>query len=121
MSIKDAQAFVDSIWDWGILKGCFGDSKIEPTDVDGLVERCGNFLIFETKLPWAKIPLGQKILFDAYVAVGNTTVLIVWGHPGKPEHYQIWKRTEKLESNLECLRKYVSKWYEFANDPDNKK
>ena len=38
----------DGIFDWDFLKGCWGGS-IQPTDIDGIVERFGRVLMFETK------------------------------------------------------------------------
>ena len=51
MTINDPVKFCAGLWDWGILNGCFGDTLIKPTDIDGFVERNGKFLFFETKSP----------------------------------------------------------------------
>jgi hypothetical protein len=41
MTINKLDAYVAGLWDWVCLDGCFGDTKIRPTDIDGLVERRG--------------------------------------------------------------------------------
>ena len=75
MTIQSEERFMASLWDWGILKGCFGDSKIEPTDMDGLVERKGHFLVLEAKQPGVKIKQGQWWTFNALVNTGYLPLL----------------------------------------------
>ena len=82
--INDQPKFVESLWNWDILKGCFGNG-IKPTDIDGLVERNGHFLLLEAKNPGKEVPVGQQILFDKLVAIPSAdslatfTVFVVWG------------------------------------------
>ena len=48
-------------------------------DIDGLVERKGNFLVFETKAPNKEIPGGQMITLNALLKTGSFTVFFLQG------------------------------------------
>lgn len=39
----------DGVFDWSWTQGHLGQGKITPMDFDGVVERKGNFIVFETK------------------------------------------------------------------------
>ncbi len=39
MTIRSKEVFLQGLWDWAVLDGCFGNTRIRPTDVDGLIER----------------------------------------------------------------------------------
>lgn len=111
MTIRNLQIYTQSLWDWGILKGCFGSTHIEPTDVDGLIERRGKFLLLEAKSPGKFIPKGQQIMFDNLLKTGIFTVLVIWGQPNKPEQMQVWGQLPRPAS-LDTLRQEISKWYQ---------
>lgn len=118
MNIKNPKEYERTIWDWGILDGCFGKTKIKPTDVDGYVERRGRKLIIETKGSGVEVPDndGQTIALKSFVNDGHT-VLIVWGEPNAPEKVRIITpfidRTE--DCDLERLKQLVGQWFSFAN------
>ena len=57
-NIRNADDYTASFWDWSIFNNCFGETTIRMTDVDGMVERKGRFLILETKKPTAEVPPG---------------------------------------------------------------
>lgn len=59
--MRSLPAAFDGVFNWDYLLPAFKGSKIEPTDIDAVVERKGQFLIFETKDIGKKIPLGQAI------------------------------------------------------------
>jgi hypothetical protein len=118
MTINNPEQFCKSLWDWGCLDGCFGQTRIKPTDIDGFVERKGHFLLFETKLPGADIPEGQWITFNQLLKTGKFSIIIVWGKPGIPEEIKVL--TGKHERNykdidLLKLRDVVSSWFKWAN------
>jgi hypothetical protein len=114
MTIRDAQKFVDTLWDWGCLDGCFGDTKIAATDIDGMIERHGEFLVIETKSVGQDIPKGQHIFYDRLAGKPGFTVLIVWGDPGKPQEIMFWGR-RRYAADLGGLRRAVSAWFDYAN------
>lgn len=49
MTIRDINHFINALWDWGFLDGCFGDSKSRVGDIDGIVGHCGEILLLEGK------------------------------------------------------------------------
>lgn len=117
MTINNAQLYVDGLWDWSILKGCFGGTRIAPTDIDGAIERNGRVLLIETKQPGVPIPDGQRWFFDAFIAAGFS-VLYVWGKKGQPERLKIVTPKgfrEYEEADLNKLREVVSEWFEWAD------
>jgi hypothetical protein len=64
LTIHNQALYEDGQWDWAILNGCFGKTKIAPTDIDGSIERNGKYLFIETKHPGASIPLGQGMFYE---------------------------------------------------------
>lgn len=121
MTINDPVAFVNSLWDWGCLNGCFGNSKIRVTDADGEVERHGYFLRIETKGDGVCIPDGQELLFDALLNTGVFTVVIVWGKPQDPHKIEVRTRNGKPyhifeNTSLDKLRWVIGKWYQWAEN-----
>ena len=119
MTINDPEMFCKSLWDWSCLDGCFGQTKIKPTDMDGYVERHGYFIGFETKLPNVPIPDGQNITFEKLVSSGYWTVLIAWGNPGNPIELELrtrWKTMHYQNTNLDKMRELVSKWFDWVDN-----
>lgn len=50
----------DGVFDWDFLIEAFAPTRIQPTDVDFIVERNGYFLVFETKhADNIEVPTGQ--------------------------------------------------------------
>lgn len=118
MTIQNPDKYLSNLWDWAILAGCFGTTRIEPTDLDGFVERNGKFLVIETKAPGVEVKTGQMITFDALVHTGYFSVVVVWGNPGVPE--KIMLKTSKVTrtyepADLSKLRNIVTQWFEYAN------
>ena len=118
MTIENWDEYKSNLWDWGILDGCFMNTKIKPTDIDGFVERNGRFLVIETKSPNTVVKLGQEITFRRLVETGIFTVMIVWGNAGIPQKIRLMtnRATEIYpNSSLENMRKIVNKWFIEAN------
>ena len=117
MTINNWEQYKANLWDWAILDGCFGVSKISPTDIDGFVERNGRFLVIETKAPTAEVEQGQEIVFRELVKTGKFTVFVVWGKPGQPERMRIisiWA-DQAIDADLDKLREKTKMWYKYAN------
>jgi hypothetical protein len=118
MTIKNIDYFISQIWDWGFLDKCFGKTRIKVTDIDGFVERNGNFLVIECKSHDAKIPTGQSIMFSEMVKTGLFVVLIVWGEVNKPERaLAMWndKRKEYEPFTQSRFIEFVENWFIYAN------
>ncbi len=120
LTINDLDRFVGALWDWGILDGCFGNTKIKPSDLDGLVERNGKFLVLEAKGPGVPIKTGQLMTIKALRETGLFTVIVVWGEQNCPQEMQIYypmpyKIGSRCSAGLNDLRQAVSSWYKYAN------
>lgn len=117
--IRNPQKFLDGFWDWGILDGCFGNSRIRPSDVDGSTERKGQTLIIETKSLGADLTPGQAWMYREWVKTGHFTVITVWGPPNDPREMEIWTYwgdKSRQQTDLEGFREQVAKWYSWADN-----
>ncbi len=118
MTIENWERFKESLPDWSILDGCFGQTNIKPSDVDGCVERNGLFLFLEHKGSGVGIKQGQARLFKAMAAQGNT-VIVFWGVGREIEEilvYQSGRELVKVKASLSDLRREVSAWYERVDN-----
>lgn len=121
MSINNLKAFTGALWDWGILRGCFGGS-ISPSDIDGMVERNGHFLYLEAKGRGVPIKYGQELAIKNRVRDGLSTFVVVWGDPGTPEGIRVYypapcaRVDDHARGNLGTLRGLCERWYRYAND-----
>lgn len=120
MTIEDFEKFKNSLPDWAILKGCFGDGKIRPSDVDGLVERRGVCLFLEHKGGRAHLSKGQDFTFQSLARQGNTC-LVYWTDDDEKKHvvriviYHGDEKTELTSPSLDKLRACAKRWYAKAN------
>jgi len=115
MTIRNKKNYMAQLWDWGFLDDCFGGTQIKVSDLDGIVERNGHFLVIEAKGPGAPVPQGQSIMFSQMAANPALTVLVVWGEPNKPDHAQVWGR-ERVKADEAKIKRLVSRWYQYANE-----
>lgn len=115
MTIKDMNDYVRTLWDWVCLDGCFGVSKIMPSDIDGFVERNGRFLVIETKSPGTELLPGQARAYTELAKLPQFTVLVVWGTPGIVSELEVWGEEDRRKATLDTLRWYVSMWYSEAS------
>lgn len=113
----------DGVFDWAWTQGCFGPGKITPMDFDGVVERKGNFIVFETKDAGVPIPKGQEITLQSAHALGVFTIMLIHGK-GSPEAAQIWCQPDfrggKVMKSfapicVDRARDFVTSWYEYAD------
>ena len=107
----------DGVFDWSWTQGCFGDTKITPMDIDGIVERHGHFIVFETKSVGVPVPKGQQITLDSLVKTKKFTVMIIWGKR-EPEEYKIIHCNGEIENGfgVDSARQRVKDWYEYADN-----
>lgn len=112
----------DGVFDWSWTDGCFGSGKITPMDFDGVVERKGNFILFETKNVGVPIPKGQLYTLESAHALGCFTIMIIHGKT-KPESAVIWLPGTKTRQDiigLNAIKEKVSAWYSWANENPRK-
>jgi hypothetical protein len=115
--LRAAPAGFDGVFDWSWTKGCFGDTKIAPMDMDAVIERRGNFLVLETKSVGAVVPQGQLMTLKALHSLGRFTVMIIHGKSA-PEVSQCWYPNSKKMAELHGVdeaREFVARWYRWAD------
>jgi hypothetical protein len=112
----------DGVFDWSWTVGCFGGT-ITPMDFDGIVERKGNFIIFETKNVGVPIPKGQLYTFESAYKLGVFTLLFIEGK-NCPESAKVWcapgfKSGAIMDScrptSADRMAKFCREWYEYAD------
>jgi hypothetical protein len=134
MMNASANGFNPIRWNCG-EKGCYNKTvrprieyfaecfprKIAMTDIDGIVELGGNFLMLEWKQPPGALGRGQQIMiekltakgmpFRVYVATGNSQTLETYEYSiyenGMVQHF--------LDTNLDELRGSISEWASWAD------
>ena len=119
MPIRNMKNYTNSVWQWcEVLKGCFGNTTIEPSDIDGIVERNGYFLVIEAKGKNARMSRGQEIMLRRLAKIDKFTVVVVWGDKYKPERLLVMtKEGDKNYENINVskLRHVVIEWWLEAN------
>jgi hypothetical protein len=108
----------DGQFHWDFLKGAFGN-KIMPMDLDGVTERNGRFLVFETKSESFAIPLGQKITLNALLRTGFFTIFYVVGKtPEEISYLEVWHgdHTHVVDpANWQSVYDYSARWFNYVN------
>jgi hypothetical protein len=105
------------VFDWTWTAGCFGTTKISPMDFDGVVERNGNFLLFETKNIGVPIPRGQMRTLEAMHRLGCFTILLIFGKT-EPETIEVWYpncNAKKIFHGIDEAKQIVASWYQYAD------
>lgn len=120
MTIRDKQSFTEGLPDWSCLDGCFGATRISPTDVDGLVERRGALLMLEWKRPGGELRQGQRITLLALCKYPRCAGVVVWGTttPMAPERMQLFwngKAQDVTPADMDKVRSAVSRWFAMAD------
>ena len=117
MTIRNIERFIESIQDWAILDGCFGNTRIRPSDIDGFVERRGVCLFLEGKGINAPLTTGQAIAYLSLAKQGNT-VVVFWGKDKNISRMRVITPVDSgtvKPASLQDLRRVVSEWYRKAN------
>ena len=120
MTINNAHRYLEGVWDWAILDGCFGQSRVKPMDIDGYLERHGHKLFFETKAPGVELPKAQFDALHSLVDDGHT-VMLLWGRQNQPERMRLITPhcdfTEDVD--LDRVLAVVRQWFAWANRTHN--
>lgn len=85
--IINAEAWKLGRWDWRPIFGSFAHD-VRPMDIDCIVERKGQFLVFETKRANGDVPRGQEIALERLSVLPQFTVAKLFGEPDVPERIQ---------------------------------
>lgn len=109
----------DGQFEWDFLQGAFGPS-VMPMDFDGVIERHGRFLVFETKEEDAPIPYGQLRTLESAWKTGIFTIILLWGKtPATVSMASVWdedgKKFDPHSVTAKDLHDYAAWWWETAS------
>lgn len=108
--------------DYSLFTGCFGDTRIMPTDVDGIVERRGKFLVIEYKSGDTAIPRGQTVLLKRLSLLPAFTVIAIWREPCEPHatktpiRIQVFPANDSEPTDTDYVRHFVKEWFSAADE-----
>lgn len=114
-----------SALNFDVFKGCFPRGCV-PTDLDGIIEIGGHFLVIEWKNPGGKVSGGQQWTFEDMVKLKSHTVMVLHGlldKTGMMERVDkiiLYNPTgsvttyEKKDASVDKVRYLCQKWSEYA-------
>jgi hypothetical protein len=111
----------DGIFDWHwVIQGIRDanpESKIMPTDFDGVIERCRHYLVMETKDMGIPIPKGQILTLDKLRHPRSFTTMQIWGKRNPEKIIITWPNGNQNNYDVDYkLASYlVKQWYERAD------
>ena len=111
-----------AVVDYGELIGLIPNNpKFSQSDIDGICERNGHFLIMEWKRPGEQVSKGQKILLKALAANPKFIVIVVIGHTDEnmfvQEFYQYTPdgKAFLVGKGVNSFKEFYKQWYELAD------
>jgi hypothetical protein len=106
--------------DYGFLQGEIPDNpNFMPSNIDGIIERNGSFMVLEWKRRNEKISKGQERLLKA-LAQNNITVAIICGDTDNGLNFEYcWLLNSKGEPEVKYTKyedflEYYKFWYSLA-------
>jgi len=124
--MKAMRSLVASHVDYGDFKGLIPQNpQFCPSDLDGIAERNGHFLIMEWKRPGEKASEGQKRLLQALAANPKFMVVVIIGNTDNGTNIQeYWQyasdgKVFKAGTGFESFKSFYRLWYDYA-DGDKK-
>jgi hypothetical protein len=126
--MKSMRTMFPKVVDYGELIGLIpSNEKFSPSDIDGICERNGQFLIMEWKRPkddsyeGEKVSYGQQRLLQALAAKEGFIVIIVYGHSDDGMKVDKFFRVQpqgpciQLGVGTQMFKKFYQQWYELAD------
>ena len=108
--------------DYGDLMGLIENNpKFCPSDLDGIAERNGKFLVLEWKRSQEKVSFGQQRMLQALAAQPNFIVLIVRGDTDNGINIQEFFLVQphghciKIGTTKQSFIDYYKQWFEWAD------
>lgn len=108
--------------DYADFKGLIPDNpNFVPSNVDGICERKGKFLVMEWKREGEKVSKGQQILLQSLAAQHNFMVVVIYGDTddrtriGKFYIVQPTGRCILAGNGFNMFKDYYKTWYDWAN------
>lgn len=98
------------LWDWTALNVCFAHG-IRVSDIDGIVERRGSFLVLEGTRAGLSKKKGQQMMLEALARLPGFTVIMIEGNP--PFEVKRWRVIGARISGTgsDSLIGYISFWF----------
>lgn len=115
---RSASAGFDGVFDWDFLLPAFAPTRIQPMDLDAVIERRGQFLVFETKSGELPIPDGQRYTLEALCQTGVFTIIVLRAKTAEDiTGWDVWHGTcrEHHEGDAAALVEYVKRWFKWAS------
>lgn len=120
--MKAMRSLVASHVDYGDFIGLLpSNPKFCPSDLDGICERNGYFLIMEWKRPGEKMSDGQKRLLAALAANPKFMVVVIIGDTDNGTNIQeFWQygidgKPFKSGIGFNSFKEFYRAWYELAD------
>ena len=120
--MKAMRSLVASHVDYGDFKGLIpSNPAFMPSDLDGIAERKGHFLIMEWKRPGEKASEGQKRLLQALAANPKFMVVVIIGNTdGETKIDEFWQyapdgKCFKSGVGFEAFKAFYRLWYDYAD------
>ena len=108
--------------DYAEFKGLIPTNpQLVPSNVDGILERNGQFLILEWKRPKEKVSEGQRIMLQALAAKPSFMVVIVYGNTDNEtvvdSYWLLTPEGKPVKSGVgfESFKEFYRQWYELAD------
>jgi len=124
--MKAMRSLVASHVDYGDFLGLIPQNpQFCPSDLDGIAERNGHFLIMEWKRPGEKASEGQKRLLKALAANPKFMVVVIIGNTDNGTNIdEFWQyaadgKVFKAGIGFESFKSFYRLWYDYA-DGDKK-
>jgi len=108
--------------DYADFKGIIpSNPAFVPSNVDGICERNGKFLVMEWKRPNEKVSKGQEILLKALAKQSNFIVAIIYGNTDNGTHIEKYYTVTQdgkcalAGVGFEQFKAFYRQWYEYAD------
>jgi hypothetical protein len=109
--------------DYGCLKGAIpSNPNFVPSNIDGIAERKGKFLVMEWKRPNEKVSDGQKRLLQALAGQPNFQVIIIYGNTDNglqvDNFYAVQPQGSclKIGNGVSEFVAFYQLWYDYAQN-----
>jgi len=106
------------VWNWKPVADAL-PGRCGVSDLDGVIERRGHFLILETKRPGEQLPVGQLIMLKALAALPNFLVLVVSGDIDSgviSEYYKMEAHGLGPRRSGKALPAKIARWFDWASN-----
>jgi hypothetical protein len=108
--------------DYAEFKGLIpANPALIPSNVDGILERNGQFLILEWKRPGEKVSTGQKIMLQALASKPDFMVVIIYGNTDNEtvinSYWLLTPDGKPVKSGVgfQSFKQFYKDWYALAD------